>query len=186
MNELTRKDASLNDMNQKLKSLQKEFDLCKIELEEKQRICDMKIGDFEINKAKEFSGLKREISLSQQKIQDNQKIIQSQSEELSEIKERHSIVIQKCEEELMESKAGFQDTIQQYEDRQAELGLKIKTLGLTIQDFQEEKDLYKEERTNMLKDFDEDMRRISFENSSMKKLKKRENYSTNDILVIIY
>ena len=168
MNELTRKDASLNDMNQKLKSVQKEFDLCKIELEEKQRICDIKIGDFEINKAKEFSGLKREISLSQQKIIDNQKIVESQSKELSEIKERHSIEIQKCEEELMESKAGFQDTIQQYEDRQAELGLKIKTLGLTIQDFQEEKDLYKEERTNMLKDFDEDMRRISFENSSMK------------------
>merc|ERR1719312_2092639 len=109
-------------MNQKLKSVQKEFDLCKIELEEKQRICDIKIGDFEINKAKEFSGLKREISLSQQKIIDNQKIVESQSKELSEIKERHSIEIQK------------------YEDRQAELGLKIKTLGLTIQDFQEEKD----------------------------------------------
>jgi chromosome segregation ATPase len=102
-------------------------------------------------------------------INENRTIKESQSKELSEIKERHAIEIQKREEELMETKVSSQDTMQQYEDRQAELGMKIKTLGLTIQDFQEEKDLYKEERAHMLQDFDEDMRRISFENESMKK-----------------
>merc|ERR1711892_844830 len=47
MNELNRKDGSLNDMNQNLRSVQKEFEICKIELEQKQRSCDMKLGDFE-------------------------------------------------------------------------------------------------------------------------------------------
>jgi chromosome segregation ATPase len=51
MNELNQKDVSLNDANQKIREIQKEFEICKIKLEEKQRSCDMKLTDFEITKA---------------------------------------------------------------------------------------------------------------------------------------
>ena len=55
----------------------------------------MKVTDFEITKAKEFfSALKQKLSLSQQIINENRTIIESQSKELSEIKERHASEIQ--------------------------------------------------------------------------------------------
>ena len=94
MNELNQKDVPLNDANQKLREVQKEFEICKIKLDETQRSCDMKLTDFEIIKAKELSALKREISLSQQMINENRTTKESQLKELSEIKERHAIEIQ--------------------------------------------------------------------------------------------
>jgi hypothetical protein len=54
----------------------------------------MKLTDFEITKAQNLSALKREISLSQQMINKNRTIKESQLKELSEIKERHAIEIQ--------------------------------------------------------------------------------------------
>ena len=93
MNELNQKDVSLNDANKKLRELQKEFEICKIKLDEKQRSCDMKVTDFEITKAKELSALKRKISLSQQIINENRTITESQSKELSGIKEEKNFSV---------------------------------------------------------------------------------------------
>ena len=128
----------------------------------------VKLSSLEVSKAREFSSLKRELSLLTQKKSDLDCVIENLQKELGEIKEKHNVEVSVKDEEILELKCELQDALQRFERREVELQSKCKGLGMAIQDVEDENQRLKNERSRMLRDFNEDMSRLSFQNQDMK------------------
>ena len=88
--------------------------------------------------------------------------------ELSEIKEKHNVEINVRDEEILELKCELEDSQQNFSTKNVELQSKLKGLGMAIHEVEDENLRLKNERSCMVRDFNEDMSRISLQNQDMK------------------
>ena len=88
--------------------------------------------------------------------------------ELSVIKEKHNVEINVRDEEILELKCELEDSQQNFSTKNVELQSKLKGLGMAIHEVEDENLRLKNERSCMVRDFNEDMSRISLQNQDMK------------------
>ena len=88
--------------------------------------------------------------------------------ELSVIKEKHNVEISVRDEEILELKCELEDSQQNFSTKNVELQSKLKGLGMAIHEVEDENLRLKNERSCMVRDFNEDMSRISLQNQDMK------------------
>ena len=88
--------------------------------------------------------------------------------ELSEIKEKHNVEINVRDEEILELKCELEDSQKNFSNKNVELQSKLKGLGMAIHEVEDENLRLKNERSCMVRDFNEDMSRISLQNQDMK------------------
>ena len=166
--EIAEKERDKLDQEDRLRTLIKDNETDKEKLGESERNVQVKISSLEMSKAREFSSLKRELSLLNQKKSEMDFIIESLQKELDEIKEKHNVNVSVKDEEILELKCDLQDSIQNFETQKMELQSKLKGLGMALHDVEDENQRLKNERARMVRDFNEDMSRISFQNQDMK------------------
>ena len=166
--EIAEKERDKMDQEDRLRTLIKDNETDKEKLGESERNVQVKISSLEMSKAKEFSSLKRELSLLKQKKSEMDCIRDNLQKELDEIKEKHNVNVSVKDEEILELKCDLQDAIQNIETQKMELQSKLKGLGMALHDVEDENQRLKNERSRMVRDFNEDMSRISFQNQDMK------------------
>ena len=166
--EIAEKERDKLNQEDRLRTLIKDNETDKEKLGESERNVQVKISSLEMSKAKEFSSLKRELSLLKQKKSEMDCIRENLQKELDEIKEKHNVNVSVKDEEILELKCDLQDAIQNIETQKMELQSKLKGLGMALHDVEDENQRLKNERSRMVRDFNEDMSRISFQNQDMK------------------
>lgn len=166
--EIAEKEKDKLDQEDRLRTLIKDNETDKEKLGESERNVQVKISSLEMSKAREFSSLKRELSLLNQKKSEMDFIIENLQKELDDIKEKHNVNVSVKDEEILELKCDLQDSIQNFETQKMELQSKLKGLGMALHDVEDENQRLKNERARMVRDFNEDMSRISFQNQDMK------------------
>ena len=166
--EIATKERDKLDQEDRLRTLIKDNETDKEKLGESERNVQVKISSLEISKAREFSSLKRELSLMNQKKSEMDFIIDNLQTELDAIKEKHNVNVSVKDEEILELKCELQDSVQNFETQKMELQSKLKGLGMALHDVEDENLRLKNERSRMVRDFNEDMSRISFQNQDMK------------------
>ena len=166
--EIAEKERDKLDQEDRLRTLIKDNETDKEKLGESERNVQVKISSLEMSKAREFSSLKRELSLLNQKKSEMDFIIESLQKELDDIKEKHNVNVSVKDEEILELKCDLQDSLQNFETQKMELQSKLKGLRMALHDVEDENQRLKNERARMVRDFNEDMSRISFQNQDMK------------------
>ena len=166
--EIAEKERDKLNQEDRLRTLIKDNETDKEKLGESERNVQVKISSLEMSKAREFSSLKRELSLLKQKKSEMDCIRDNLQKELDEIKEKHNVNVSVKDEEILELKCDLQDAIQNIETQKMELQSKLKGLGMALHDVEDENQRLKNERSRMVRDFNEDMSRISFQNQDMK------------------
>ena len=166
--EIAEKERDKLDQEDRLRTLIKDNETDKEKLGESERNVQVKISSLEMSKAREFSSLKRELSLLKQKKSEMDCIKESLEKELDEIKGKHNVNVSVKDEEILELKCDLQDSMQNIETQKMELQSKLKGLGMALHDVEDENQRLKSERSRMVRDFNEDMSRISFQNQDMK------------------
>ena len=166
--EIAEKERDKLDQEDRLRTLIKDNETDKEKLGESERNVQVKISSLEMSKAREFSSLKRELSLLKQKKSEMDCIKESLEKELDEIKGKHNVNVSVKDEEILELKCDLQDSMQNIETQKMELQSKLKGLGMALHDVEDENQRLKNERSRMVRDFNEDMSRISFQNQDMK------------------
>ena len=166
--EIAAKERDKLDQEDRLRTLIKDNETDKEKLGESERNVQVKISSLEMSKAREFSSLKRELSLVNQKKSEMDFTIENLQTELDSIKEKHNVNVSVKDEEILELKCELQDSVQNFETQKMELQSKLKGLGMALHDVEDENLRLKNERARMVRDFNEDMSRISFQNQDMK------------------
>ena len=166
--EIAEKERDKLDQEDRLRTLIKDNETDKEKLGESERNVQVKISSLEMSKAREFSSLKRELSLLKQKKSEMDCVKESLEKELDEIKGKHNVNVSVKDEEILELKCDLQDSMQNIETQKMELQSKLKGLGMALHDVEDENQRLKSERSRMVRDFNEDMSRISFQNQDMK------------------
>ena len=165
--EISEKERHALDLEDKLKQLTKQCEIDKENLDDNERKLQVKLSSYEVGKAKEFSTLKRELALLTANKTEQSSIIEDLQKELSEIKENNHLELKLKDEELFELKNDLEDSLQNFETKKVELHSKLKGLEIAIQELEDENNRLKNERSRMIRDFNEDMSRISFQNRDM-------------------
>ena len=139
------------------------------------------MSSFEIDKAREFSTLKREVSLlSQTKLEQNS-TIEDLQQKLLEVESDHQVALGVKNEEILELRTDLEEALQNIETNKDDLQSKLKGMAMTIRDVEEENHRLKSERSRMLRDFDEDMNRVVLENQDLKQELKQVQSSNKRV-----
>ena len=165
--EIAEKEKHATGLEDELKLLVKQAEIDKENLNDNERKLQVKLSLFEVAKAKEFSTLKKEVALLTASKIEQSSIIEDLQKELSVIKENHNVEIRVKDDEVSELKNDLEESMQDFETKKVELHSKLKGLGIAIQDVEDENNRLKNERSRMIRDFNEDMSRVSFQNQDM-------------------
>ena len=136
--EIAEKERDKLDQEDRLRTLIKDNETDKEKLGESERNVQVKISSLEMSKAREFSSLKRELSLLKQKKSEMDCIKESLEKELDEIKGKHNVNVSVKDEEILELKCDLQDSMQNIETQKMELQSKLKGLGMALHDVEDE------------------------------------------------
>ena len=166
---LEEEEAKGEDMAIKLRSSIREFEMGKSRLVEVERECALRVSEVQIEKAKEMSGLKQQMVVLEHRAIDAESRVYACDKEMAEMAVKQREEMERLEIDFVRERREFAEEIQRQEELKAELVAKMKSMAMRIEEVEEERQNYRQERNRMLRGFDEDIRAVATEREVMRR-----------------
>ena len=166
---LDEEEAKGEEMVVRLRSSSRELETGRSRLVEVERECTLRVSELQIEKAKEVSGLKQEMILLEHRAIDADSRVSAAHKQVAEMAEKQRKEVERLEIEIARERREFSEEIQKLEESKGELGAQMKSMAMRIEEVEEERQNYRQERDRMLRGFDEDMRLVESEREGMRR-----------------
>ena len=123
----------------------------------------------QIEKAKEMSGLKQQMVVLEHRAIDAESRVYACDKKMAEMAVKQREEIERLEIDFVRERREFAEEIQRQEELKAELVAKMKSMAMRIEEVEEERQNYRQERNRMLRGFDEDIRAVETEREVMRR-----------------
>ena len=160
-------EARVEELGRRSRTSTREVEVSKSRLAQVEGDCALKVSQVQVERAREVAGLKQQLLAWEQRAGEAEARLEVGEKEWLEAGVRHRLELERAEGEVEEAKRQLCEAMQKAEERRGELGLQLRGLSERLEEVEEERQHYRQERDRMLRGFDEDMRKVEQEREDM-------------------